>query len=80
LLDGIFYKFSYPASTIPALDSNSYNGDTLYYGYGIADIVNENNFGVMHTNGIPGESGSSLIKIENNKTYTSYWIFEKSFG
>lgn len=44
-LDGIFYKFSYPATTILSSDSNSYNGDTLYYDYGIADIVNDNSFG-----------------------------------
>jgi len=78
LLEGIFYKFSYPAMTILSLDSNSYNGDTLYYSYGIADIVSDNRFGVKNAIGIPGESGSSLIKIENNKTYTSYGVFSWS--
>ncbi len=77
-LDGIFYKFSYPATTIHTLDPNSYNGDTLYYCYGIADVIKDNSFGVNYARGIPGESGSSLIKIENNKTYTSYGVFSFS--
>ncbi len=74
LLDGIYYKFSYPAKTIPLLDSNSYNGDTLYYCYGIADLANEFSFGVEFADGVLGESGSSLIKIENENTYTSYGV------
>ncbi len=74
LLDGIFYKFSYPAVTLLLADSNSYNGDTLYYCYGKANIIESNNFGVRNAIGIPGESGSSLIKVENNKTYTSYGV------
>jgi V8-like Glu-specific endopeptidase len=78
LLDGTFYKFSYPATTIHALDPNNYNGDTLFYSFGIADIVTEHSFGVKHTNGIPGESGSSLIKIEDDKSCTSYGVFSYS--
>ena len=74
LLNGIFYKFSYPVKTLPEIDSNSYNGDTLYYGYGIADLATENNLGIANTNAIPGESGSSLVKIENNTRYTSYGV------
>lgn len=74
LLDGIFYKFSYPCKTILSLDSNSYNGDTLYYGYGIADLINDYSIGIKYASGIPGESGSSLIKIENNEKYTSYGV------
>jgi len=77
-LDGIFYKFSYPATTILGIDSSSYNGDTLYYGYGLADIVNDNSFGVRNASAIPGESGSSLIKIKNNKVYTSYGVLSWS--
>ncbi len=80
LLDGIYYKFSYPATTIHSIDSNSYNGDTLYYSYGIADWAHERFFGVEFTNGIPGESGSSLVKIKNENTYTSYGVFSYSSG
>lgn len=72
LTQGMFYKFSYPGTTIPTIDTNEYNGDTLYYNYGHIDIVNQNNIGIRGTSGIPGESGSSLIKIKNNQTYTTY--------
>ena len=72
LTDGTFYKFTYPATTILGIDSNHYNGDTLYYNYGVADLANTNFIGINGTSGIPGESGSSLIKVENGLTYTTY--------
>lgn len=78
ILDGIFYKFSYPAVTIPALDSNEYNGDTLYYNYGIVDIAHEHKLGISNTVGLPGESGSSLIKVRNEEAYTSYGVLSYS--
>jgi hypothetical protein len=74
LLEGIFYKFSYPAEYYPFLDSTHYNGDTLYYGYGIADKAGPNYIMILHTNGIPGESGSSLIKVVNYEQYTTYGV------
>lgn len=78
LTEGIFYKFTYPAFTYLPLDSNAYNGDTLYYNYGLVDMVDENFIGIQHTNGIFGESGSSLIKIENDIEYTSYGVLSFS--
>ncbi|NOU45839.1 MAG: T9SS type A sorting domain-containing protein [Bacteroidales bacterium] len=78
LLDGIFYKFSYPAKTYLMLDSTIYNGDTLFYSYGLADEARENNLLVHHANGIPGESGSSFIKIRNGQQYTSYGVLTYS--
>lgn len=78
LLDGIFYKFSYPGQTFPEIDTRAYNGDTLYYSYGSVDIADQYGFGVMYTNGIPGESGSSLIKIEKENFYTSYGVLSFS--
>ncbi len=74
LLEGIFYKFSYPATTILSLDSNEYDGDSLYYNFGEADLANPYYVGIYNTNGIPGESGSSLIKVQNGQTYTSYGV------
>jgi V8-like Glu-specific endopeptidase len=74
LLDGIFYRFSYPAITIPFIDPNIYNGDTLYYNYGVADLANEHFLGISNTSGLPGESGSSLVKVVNNDFYTSYGV------
>ncbi len=78
LLDGIFYKFSYPAISLPQIDPNSYNGDTLYYGYGLADIANENSIMIDGASGIPGESGSSIIKIKNDNSYISYGVLSFS--
>lgn len=78
LLDGIFYKFSYPAISLPQIDPNSYNGDTLYYGYGLADIASENNLMIDGASGIPGESGSSIIKIQNDNSYISYGVLSFS--
>lgn len=74
LSDGIFYKFTYPAMTILAIDSNQYNGDTLYYNYGSIDIITNNYIGINNASGIPGESGSSLIKVINEQEYTSYGV------
>ena len=78
LRDGIYYKFSYPAYTMLPLDSAQYNGDTLYYNYGKIDIVTNNQIGISNTNGIQGESGSSLIKVENHRNYTSYGVLSFS--
>ncbi len=74
LQDGIFYKFSYPARTIIQLDTNKYNGDTLYVGYGKSNHRTENFIGVQFATGIPGESGSSFIKVENEKFYVTYGV------
>ncbi|MDY0318109.1 MAG: T9SS type A sorting domain-containing protein [Candidatus Izemoplasmatales bacterium] len=79
LLDGIFYKFSYPNITIPQIDPNMYNGDTLYYNYGIVDMAGEHFLGISNANGIVGESGSSLIKIMNYDNYTTYGVLNFSF-
>ncbi len=74
LTDGIFYKFSYPATTLLSVDSNEYNGDTLYYNYGMIDLNTDTSLGIYNTSGIPGESGSSLIKVVNEQEYTSYGV------
>lgn len=79
LADGVFYKFSYPGKTLLAIDSNEYNGDTLYFGYGKASYFTEGSIGVLGTiGGIPGESGSSMINISNYEEYTSYGVFSFS--
>lgn len=80
LLDGIFYKFSYPVITMPVFDPNIYNGDTLYYNYGIVDFASEHKLGISNTNGIIGESGSSLVKVSNNQNYTSYGVLTYSYN
>lgn len=77
--DGIFYKFSYPGTTILTLDSNEYNGDTLYFSYGKVDYFSTSFIGIHnYQGGIPGESGSSIIKTINNEFYVSYGVLSFS--
>jgi hypothetical protein len=79
--DGIFYKFSYPGITLKIADSTEYNGDTLYFSYGVVDSFGKSSLGVKFCNGgIPGESGSSIIKIENSESYVSYGVLSFNSG
>lgn len=74
LLDGMYYKFSYPGHYDPFVDSNHYNGDTLYYGYGEVGPLTNTSISIQNVTGIPGESGSSIIKIANGQFYTTYGV------
>ena len=74
LLEKIYYKFSYPAIPFFYFDSTEYNGDTLYYNYGKIQVTSEYSFAVPDATGIPGESGSSMIWVENNTNYISYGV------
>lgn len=78
LMQGIFYKFSYPAITFLPLDSNEYNGDTLYYNYGVMDIATPYYLGITGTSAQVGESGSSITKVENGQVYTTYGVLSFS--
>lgn len=69
LSDRIFYRFSYPGVSIPAIDPNNYNGDTLYFNYGLTDLFEENFIGITNANAVPGESGSALVDAENFLIY-----------
>ena len=72
LKDGIFYKFSYPGVYMPEADSVHYNGDTLYFSYGVIDYLYTGSIGIINRIGIVGESGSSIIKVENKQKYITY--------
>lgn len=74
LTDGIFYKFSYPVAAFPPADPNRYNGDTLYYKYGVVDLNGEDLITIPNAILAGGESGSSIIKIVNEETYTTYGV------
>lgn len=77
---GIFYKFSYPGTTVLILDSNEYNGDTLLYNYGVSNATTPYSIQFRGATGIPGESGSSIIKVENNTSYVTYGNLTYSGG
>jgi len=67
----VFHKFSYPAVVNPFDTTKIYNGDTLYYNYG--EINNMGNSLIVNStqaNGIPGQSGSSLLFTDNSNYYS----------
>lgn len=74
LEDDLFYKFSYPAVSYFLGDSNAYNGDTLYSSFGLLDFFSPTIIGVNNAIGVPGESGSSFIRIRPYRDYTSFGV------
>ncbi len=69
--NSLLHKFSYPAIWD---NYNQYNGDTLYYSYGYPDLIEESSIGFDGANAVGGESGSSIIEITPDETYTSYGV------
>lgn len=74
--ENVFHKFSYPGVTSPFDSTRIYNGDTLYYNYGLIDYLQYQHssldwLGVINGTmlGIPGKSGSSLFYTDNNKHF-----------
>ena len=74
LLEKVYHKFSYPAKSLFSLDSNEYNGDTLYYSFGKISVVKENTFSEPNVTSIPGESGSPMVWVENNSNYINFGV------
>lgn len=66
--NNVFHKLSYPGMPDPSDTTRIFNGDTLYYNYGILDWVGETWLGYNIT-GIPGQSGSTLLYTDNEKYY-----------
>ncbi len=72
--DKVFHKFSYPAVSSP-FDPFPYNGDTLYHSYGLLDRVLPRQLGVDGVFASVGESGSSLIYVDQEEeVYTSFGV------
>ncbi len=73
----IYYKFAYPSQFYDT-DAIQYNGDTLYYRYGNADIIDflepYTFIGTSNSAARQGESGSSMIRIDNNEVYATYGV------
>lgn len=71
--DKVYHKLSYPGVTSPFDSSRIYNGDTLYYNYGLINNLSSNHLGVISPQalGIPGQSGSSFFYTDNNNYYIS---------
>ncbi|TNE31249.1 MAG: T9SS type A sorting domain-containing protein [Bacteroidetes bacterium] len=60
-----YYKLSYPSTYFPVADSTVYNGDTLYFSYGIIDSVGPHYMQIKGATGIPGESGSTFFNRDD---------------
>jgi len=74
LRDMVYYKYSYPCSTQFTQYEGKLNGDTLYYSYGIYDIVDKfisSQF--PEPDGFIGESGSSIF-LNNKNSYNVYGV------
>ncbi|MBN2165957.1 MAG: T9SS type A sorting domain-containing protein [Marinilabiliaceae bacterium] len=71
----VFHKLSYPSIRSPFDSTLIFNGDTLYYNYGLIDYFGNNwnlpYIGVKNGSelGIPGISGSSLFYTNNVDYY-----------
>jgi V8-like Glu-specific endopeptidase len=72
----LYYKFSYPG----IFDTTEYNGDTLYYGYGLIDLVEKYFLGVESGVAVPGESGSSLIRVKDTALFHSFGVLSFAGG
>ena len=72
----LYYKFSYPG----LFDTTEYNGDTLYYNYGLIDLVENYFLGVESGVAIPGESGSSLIRATDTALFHSFGVLSFAGG
>jgi len=67
LISQQYYKFSYPYDSM-----GGFNGDTLYTNYGNISYATGPFIGINGAGGYVGQSGSSLIHIDNGVDYTSY--------
>ncbi len=70
LEQNLYYRLSYPNSSY--LNPGSYNGDTLYYAFGKMDLPQPHFLGIQNAFCDLGESGSHLLSISNETTYTTY--------
>lgn len=75
----VLHKFSYPGTANPLFPNEVYNGDTLYYNYGLTKGFNSEYLGIDTTAyGIPGQSGSSLLYTDNQNEYYSVGVLSFS--
>lgn len=68
-MNNVLHKISYPMIPDVCDTTRIFNGDTLYYNYGILDLIDENWLG-YDICGVPGQSGSSLIYTDNFSYYS----------
>lgn len=76
LMNGSFYKFSYPGTLDlgGSVDTINYDGDSLYFNFGQIDTVDASWVGIKNVYGAKGESGSAITEVVNNEVYTVYGV------
>ena len=67
-----YINFSYPMDASRLNIAKTYNGDTMYFKYGIPSTISSTYIGIKGI-GIPGESGSLLLK-DDPTNYTAYGV------
>ncbi len=67
--ENLFYKFSYPVGGLVWDSSRFFDQRYLYFNYGNIDTLTENGIGFF-IDGIPGQSGSSLVFSDNSEFIT----------
>ncbi len=69
----LFHKWSYPAIPNPLNPAEVYNGDTLYYNYGLIDTLQLRGLGLPNgiPHGAPGQSGSGYLYAEDA---IKFWV------
>ena len=74
-MDNLFHKFTYADSNIWERQPQFHNGDTLYHFNGGINDIQANRLRIRNNlDGTDGEGGSSLIKLKNDQSYTSYGV------
>ncbi len=66
----VMQQFSYPGTVDPYDSTKVFNGDTMYYNYGIPSVVTPEYLGFLYLDGIPGQSGASLFYTDNVHYYS----------
>ncbi len=75
----VLHKLSYPGRDLMG-SRDVYNGDTLFYEYGVIDRFDDAILGVSGTKGMPGQSGSTFLEIENDTYYRAYGAMTFSYS
>ena len=70
--NNVFHNFSYPSAMHPFDSTRIYDGNVLYYSYGLLDTVAKYEIG-HKVNAIPGQSGSSVL-YSDNRSYHIYGV------
>lgn len=71
--DNVFYKFVYPFESLTPIDSNNYNGDSLFYRYGTFEPLESSTYPVVNspnTISSSGDGGTPIIYTADH--YTIY--------